>query len=200
MQRQQTQLKYFLAALVVLVLGFGTASHCAAALIHYEVTLTTDSDYTAFGGGLAGDQFYGTFSFDDSLLALGTQSDPASLTYSFDIHGTIFNDTLAQFPTNTLYIDTSGVLLNIEFGFNLPTYESFSIFTAGTYRSWIATDYPAQQRVRGEDFSGIAVTFNQVEDQVPEPGILGLFGFGLLTMGLAVGRRRRKVSGYFTTR
>ena len=52
----------------LLGLAILTITPAPAALVHYELTLTSNAPYTAFGGGSAGDIFTGTFGFDEALL------------------------------------------------------------------------------------------------------------------------------------
>jgi hypothetical protein len=170
-------LKAALAGLILSVSGFASAG-----LINYDVTLTADSDFTAFGGGLTGDEFYGTFSIDDSLVGGGIVFDPgltgSLLFLSFDIGGTIFSDATAINFGNGLRF-AGGPLLDISFELINSNGDSLSIFTAfGGTSEWNAFEASTQSDVNGSTF-GVSVVFTEV----PEPSTLAFFALGI--MGLA---------------
>ncbi len=151
----------------------------SAAIVEYDLTLTTDSNYTAFGGGSAGDQFFGTFSFDDSLAAFPAHTNPV-MSYTFDVGGTIFSDTNSIFVQKWLWF-AGGSLADIQFNITLPSSEVLNIYTAGSFNIWSAQD--AAQTIMGGTGSGRGshVVFTQViEEQVPEPASLPLLAVGLM--------------------
>jgi len=172
-------LKAAIAGLVLSVSCFANAG-----LINYDVILTADSDFTAFGGGLSGDEFYGTFSIDDSLVGGGIVSDPALtgslLFFNLNIAGTIFSDATAVNFNNALRFN-NGPLLDISFDLTNSNGDSLNVFTAfeGTSR-WSAFEASTQGEVSGNTF-GVSVVFNKTS--VPEPSTLAIFALGI--MGLA---------------
>jgi hypothetical protein len=178
-------LKSALAGLILCV-----SSSAYAALINYDVILTADSDFSAFGGGLAGDKFYGTFSIDDSLVGGGIVFDPgltgSLLFLDFNIAGTIFSDITALSFNNGLRF-AGGPLLDISFNLENSNGDILNIFTAfeGT-SNWSAYQASTDSNISGNTF-GVSVVFNKAT--VPEPATLAIFALGI--MGLSFRRMLR---------
>ena len=171
------------------------ASPAPAALVHYELTLTTSAPYTAFGGGAIGDIFTGTFDFDDSWPTvswpphhiLRLLPDAAIVLVDIDINGTRFStatpgathDNALLFPG--LPIDGSA-LLDVFFDITNPNGDRLQVFTSGAEADWIATESGSSPGPK----LPLSVQFTQI--QVPEPSAWALGVLG--TLSLLFHRRR----------
>ncbi|WP_340678896.1 PEP-CTERM sorting domain-containing protein, partial [Paraglaciecola sp.] len=183
-------MKYVKTAVVGLILMFSSLAN--ASLINYDLVLTADSDFTSFGGGFAGDQFFGTFSIDESLVNGVTVYDPnltgSLLFMSIDIGGTIFSDVSTKIYSNGLRF-MGGPLLDISFLLVNDNNDQLSVLTDfGGSSSWWAIEGATGDNSLGGNTFGFSVVFNKsgASTDVPAPATLALFTLGLL--GLAARR------------
>ena len=167
------------------------AGPCSAALVHYELTLTTKAPYTAFGGGAAGDIFTGTFGYDDTLLGqliptpYGMLLSEGSIFLDLGIHGTLFSTSTpgASHNNGLLFPGTpidGDALLDIVFEITNPNGDRLDIKTdpEGDPPFWEAKEGSSSPSM-GSDLP-LSVQFSRI--YVPEPSAWVLSAFGALSL------------------
>ena len=151
--------------------------------VDYNFTVNVTS------GALAGNVENGSFSYDSSsIVADGFNSTSGLLTaFNLTFDGTTYDASTAN--TGLLGFDAAGNLSSFFISSSCdqctfaPGADNFSI-TA------FATDGFVYSTASFDDFGFGDVTYSLAGVSVPEPGALGLFGFGLLLLaGVAVRRR-----------
>ena len=170
------------------------AGPASSALVYYELTLTTDAPYTAFGGGTSGDIFTGTFGFDESLLG-GTgpiwQTELANNDFFLHvgINATEFSTTTpGASPNNGLLFD-GGTLVDVIFDIITPNGDQIEVTTDSVINPfktvWEATQASDSETAKGTTYP-VSVQF--AETSIPEPSswTLGVLG----TLALLLRRRR----------
>lgn len=141
------------------------------------------------GGPLAGNVENGSFSYDSSSVVSGGFNSAYGLLTAFDFtfDGITYNAGSAN--TGLLGFDSSGNLTSffissscISMGCTYPPgTENFTV-TPGTNGFIYSTS-------TFSDYAYGDVTYARAGVAVPEPGAFGLFGFGLLLLGVAARRR-----------
>ncbi|MEO8809737.1 MAG: PEP-CTERM sorting domain-containing protein, partial [Rhodanobacter sp.] len=140
-------------------------------------------------GALAGNVEKGSFSYDSSsIVADGYNSASGLLTaFNFTFDGTTYDASTAN--TGLLGFDAAGKLTS----FDISSSCDQCTFSAGT-DNFSLFQYPtngfAYSTASFDDFGFGNVTYSLAGVAVPEPGALGLFGFGLLLLGGVAVRRR----------
>ena len=173
----------------LLGLAILTITPAPAALVHYELTLTSNAPYTAFGGGSAGDIFTGTFGFDEALLGgSGPAWQPVLSANAFyltvDILGTRFSTTDPGAPLDNALVFGGGALIDVFFNLTNPAGDVLMIATTSVEESWSTTAAAGGTAPGGATFAS-SVEF--AEAPVPEPGTWTLGALGSLLLL----RRRR---------
>jgi hypothetical protein len=172
------------AVLLALALTAAAAVFTPAAMatpITYNFTVNVNN------GPLAGTVENGTFAYDSSSVVPGGFNNATGLLtgLAFTFNGTTYNAGTAN--TGYLAFDGSGALTYFVFGNNC--FAGTCAATPGTNQWWVSPGtggFVYSLPGLGTDNDG-NVTFALVT--VPEPGALGLFGFGLLLLGLGARRR-----------
>ncbi|MEO7051924.1 MAG: PEP-CTERM sorting domain-containing protein [Rhodanobacter sp.] len=140
-------------------------------------------------GALTGNVENGSFSYDSSsIVADGFNSEPGLLTaFKLNFGGTAYDASTAN--TGLLGFDAAGKLTS----FFISSSCGLCTFAPGTDNFTVTafpTDGFAYSTATFDDFGFGDVTYALAGVSVPEPGTLGLFGFGLLLLGGVAVRRR----------
>lgn len=174
------------AACWMLAAAAGAISFAPAA---QATAITYDFTVDVTSGPLTGNVSSGTFSYDSSSITPGGHNLAAGLLTALDFtfNGTTYNAGTAN--TGALEFDASGNLTFFAFGNNCAA--GTCTVTGGTDQ-WFVTPGPSgfiySTPTSNQGFSG-DVTYALSSASVPEPGTLGLFGLGLLLLGVAAWRR-----------
>ena len=168
-----------------------TITPASGALVYYEVRLTTDAPYTAFGGGVAGEVFTGRVWFDDAAPLIDGPPGPADILgrdhilYDFSFHGSTFSRTTTAAPAlDVAFLMLGGAIREILFN-NIvnPAGETMRIRTeSGVESSWTVTE-----AVTGDAFGGATLPSSVEFSPIPEPASWTLGALG----GMLLFRRRR---------
>jgi len=172
------------AVLLTLALTAAAVAFAPAAMatpVNYQFTVDVTS------GPLTGTTDHGTFSYDSSSITPSNYNVAAGLLTALDFtfNGTAWNAGTAN--TAWLEFDGAGNLISFNFGNNCSAGSCTVI--SGTNAWWVSQG-AGGFAYSTPGFNGIGygdVSFALAN--VPEPGSLGLFGFGLLLLGAAVRRR-----------
>ena len=175
-----------LLALLAAVLLAPAAANATS--VKYDFTIT------ATHGPLNGTVSHGTFSCDSSSITPGTENDATNLLTALDFtwNGTTYNAATAN--TGMLAFDAAGQLDAFVFGNSCYSFNCFVqtgldqwfVQSAGSYGFFYSMpDYTY--------FGAGTITYSLATTSVPEPAALGMFGFGMLLIGLFAGLRRRMV-------
>ena len=154
-----------------------------ASPINYDFSVNVTS------GPRSGTVANGSFSYDSSIAANASNVGTGLLTgLNFSFDGKTYDATTAN--TGWMAFDSTGNLTYFLFGSNCSSSGSCSI-TWGTDEWWI---WPGANgflySVPGFIGTGKGnVTYALASVPVPEPSALGLFGFGVLLLGVAAWRR-----------
>lgn len=175
-------------ASVAAAMAFVVAPAVEATPMDYTFTVNVTS------GPLSGVTENGSFSYDSGSVVAGTSIDgPGLLTaFDFNFNGTSYNAGTAN--TGTLKFDSTGNLVSFIFGTDCDV--------RGTcYVPWGSNNWTISS-VFGFGYSipasgvysrGTVNFARAVPASVPEPGSLGLFGVGVLMLGLFARQRRRVI-------
>lgn len=170
------------AALLGLALAAITFAPVAMATpITYNFTVNVNN------GPLAG-TYNGMFSYDSNSIVPGGYNNATGLftALAFTFNGIAYNAGTAN--TGALGFDGSGALTYFVFGNNCVA--GTCVVTPGNYEWWVLPGTGGfVYSVPGSDvdFGNSSVSYALAS--VPEPGSLGLFGFGVLLLGFAARRR-----------
>ena len=153
--------------------------------VDYNFTVNVTS------GALAGNVENGSFSYDSSsIVADGFNSASGLLTaFNLTFDGTTYDASTAN--TGLLGFDAAGKLSS--FFISSSCVLDGCTFAPGTDNFTITafpTDGFAYSTAASADYGFGDVTYSLAGVSVPEPGALGLFGFGLLLLGGVAVRRR----------
>lgn len=182
------RLRSKVAGLLCAVVGMGALVVPAA----QATTITYDFTVHATSGPLAGTDSSGSFSYDSSVVVPGTLVPKMGLLTSlvFTFNGTAYDATTAN--TGWLGFDAAGNLNSFTFG-NACSAGSCGVQTKTNQWYAVKSFFQYATTSVSGGFQG-TVTWSRAGASVPEPGALGLFGFGLLLLAGA-GLRRRLVAG-----
>lgn len=170
-----------LALAAATAIAFVPAAEASPIAYNFTVSVT--------GGALAGNVENGSFSYDSSsVVADGFNSASGLLTaFNFNFDGTAYDASTAN--TGLLGFDSAGNLSS----FFISSSCGQCTFAPGT-DNFTLTAFPmdgfAYSTATFDDFGFGNVTYALAGVAVPEPGALGVFGFGLLMLGGVVARRR----------
>lgn len=174
------------------VLAVATAAALLAPAAH-ATPITYDFTVTNLTGALAGNTYNGTFSFDSSLVQPNQWVIGTGLLSSLNFSFAGIDHTTANTNTGFLEFNDQGGLNGFQFGSNC---DGASCAIGPT--TWIV-DVPGY--APGFQFSDNTLAGNytgQVDFSlassvaaVPEPGALGVFGFGLTLLGMGALIKRR---------
>lgn len=172
-----------------------TITPASAALVYYELTLTTGASYTAFGGGDAGEVFTGLFAFDESLLGSANPVWPYLTNDDFFLEIGINDTTFSTEAPGTVPGQDSvrlrfegGPLLDIYFDIANADGESLYVVTDGANPNfWSAAETGGAPTVGGAPLPS-SVQFTPTT--IPEPSSWALSALGSLIL---LRRRRSKV-------
>ncbi len=139
-------------------------------------------------GPLAGNAENGSFSYDSSsIVPNGFNSASGLLTaFNFNFDGTTYDASTAN--TGLLGFDSAGKLTSFFISSSCP----LCTFAPGTDNFTVAPGSLGflYSTTASTDYGVGDVTYSLAGVSVPEPGTLGLFGFGLLLLGGVAMRRR----------
>ena len=186
--------------LTLLGIGLLAAAPAPAALVCYELRLTTDNAFTAFGGGSAGTEFTGFFGFEEGLLA-STASvfqpglDANDFFFVFSVGSSSFASSEAGTLMNSGLYFEGGEVRDVFFDFTNPDGEQLRVSTiVGVEATWTAKEAEdAEEGEEPEEAGGetvpTSVLFVPVPPHlVPEPTIPAM---GALAAFLLLAPRRR---------
>jgi hypothetical protein len=172
-------------ALAAAAVSFVPAAEATPVNYNFVVNVTS--------GPFTGDFQNGSFSYDSgSVVAGGSNSASGLLTaFNFTFNGTTYDASTAN--TGLLKFDATGKLTSFLISSSCPV----CAFSAGTDNF---TLYPGSlgflySTATSADYGVGDVTYSLAGVSVPEPGTLGLFGFGLMLLGGVAMRRRLPLGG-----
>jgi hypothetical protein len=176
------------------LLGFAllTVNPASGALVYYEVNLTTNAPYTAFGGGAAGEVFTGLVWFDDAVEPDEGPPGPTQILgreqtlYDFSFHGSSFSRTTTAAPDlDVAFLMLGGAIQDILFlSIANPAGDILYISTeSGADSTWSVTEAATGDTVGGASLLPASVQFAPI----PEPAVWSLGALGSLLLL----RRRR---------
>lgn len=163
----------------------------------YRVDLVTDTDYTAFGGGSAGDVFHIFFDFNRAYLPYLGQVNSAWQAQDFDPHtsgwvpdlNTPDPDDYLQFSDlplrgNEFTLMLNGITFNMGNPFNLNcldgSIKGFSTGIFGEVNAVINDTFTITDAFMSDNITGyIGAIVDTAPATVPEPGSLALLLLGL---------------------
>jgi hypothetical protein len=170
-------------ALVAAAAAISFAPAAEATAVNYKFTVNVT------GGPLAGIVQNGSFSYDSgSVVPDGFNSASGLLTaFNFMFNGISY--TAATANTGSLGFDAAGNLSSFFISSSCP----LCTFAPGT-DNFTLTDSPTDGFIYStstfNDYAYGDLSFALAGVRVPEPGTMGLFGFGLLLLGGVAARRR----------
>lgn len=173
--------KVAVLALAAAAISFVPAAQATPVNYNFTVDVTT--------GPLAGSVENGSFSYDsNSVVPDGFNSASGLLTaFNFMFNGMTYDAGTAN--TGLLGFDSSGSLSSFFISSSCP----LCAFAPGT-DNFTLTESPTDGFVYStatfDSYAYGDVTYALAGVAVPEPGALGLFGFGLLLLGGVAARRR----------
>lgn len=178
------------SACFALLAAMGIAAFTPAAWATPVAYAFTVSD---FSGPLAGNTYHGTFAYDSGSVVAGGSAHGVDLLTALDFtfNGVTYDAGMAN--TGWLGWDATGKLDWFSFGTDCDAFGcGVDIDTDPDHRTWfMGDDLFAYGKTRDQVPGNIGrqVRFAPADVSVPEPGALGLFGFGLLLVGTAGIRR-----------
>ncbi len=171
-------------ALAAAVAAISYVPAAQAAPVNYNFAVNVTS------GPLINKVENGSFSYDSSIAVPGSFDSAFGLltAFNFTFNGITYNANTAN--TGLLGFDAAGQLTSfdissscISLGCTFPSgTDNFSLFAGPAGFTYSTATF--------NDFGTGDVTFALAGVSVPEPGALGLFGFGLLLLGGVAVRRR----------
>ncbi len=172
-----------LAFLAIAAAAISFVPAAEATPVNYNFTVNVTS------GALAGNVENGSFSYDSSSIVFDGFNSASGLLTAFNLNfnGTAYDASTAN--TGLLGFDAAGKLSS----FFISSGCEQCTFAPGTDNFTLTafpTDGFAYSTATFDDFGTGNVTYSLAGVSVPEPGALGLFGFGLLMLGGAAVRRR----------
>lgn len=138
---------------------------------------------------LKGSTVNGSFSYDSSSIIAGANNKAVDLLTALDFtfNGITYNAATAN--TGRLTFDSSGTLTDFLFGTNCTAGNCTLVRTDSFLVS--STRFKVFARTPGNAAGTGTTIYSLAPVSVPEPGTLGLFGLGVLMLGLFAGTRRR---------
>ena len=172
--------KFAFLALAAAAIAFVPAAE--ASPVNYNFTVNVTS------GALAGTVENGSFSYDSSSIVAGGFNSASGLLTAFNLtfNGTAYDASTAN--TGALGFDSAGGLSSFFISSSCPQ----CAFAPGTDNFTVLPGSLGflYSTATSSDYGVGDVTYSLAGVSVPEPGALGLFGFGLLLLGGVVLRRR----------
>lgn len=175
---------FVIFAVAAAALSFSPVTQATPVKYDFSVNVTQSNSLV-----LKGSTTNGNFSYDSNSVVVGGNNKATNLFTAFDFtfNGITYDATTAN--TGLLKFDSSGNLASFLFGSNctagrctLLRSDSFLV-SSEEFKFFART--PGNAAGTGNTIFALAPV------SVPEPGTLGLFGLGVLMLGLFAGTRRR---------
>ncbi|MGH8161333.1 MAG: PEP-CTERM sorting domain-containing protein [Gammaproteobacteria bacterium] len=172
-------------ALVAAVATLAFAPSAQATPVNYDFTVNVTS------GPLSGAAEHGSFAYDSSSITPSSRNNAAGLLTMLDFTFNGITYTAATANTGWLEFNAGSDLISFAFGTDCAS--GNCVVNQSTDEWWAVPGHFSYSTSTFDGFGSGNVTFALAPVGVPEPGTLGLFGFGSLALGVAGWRRRRLV-------
>lgn len=171
----------FVLAAAAAAISFAPAAEATPVTHDFAVHVTS--------GPLAGSVENGSFSYDSSSITPGGFNSASGLLTAFDFTFDGITYDAGSANTGLLGFDAAGDLTS--FFISSSCISLGCTFSAGTENFTVTPGMNGfvYSTSSFQNYGFGDVTFAPVRASVPEPGTLGLFGFGLLLLGAAARRR-----------
>lgn len=176
--------KFAFLALAAAGISFVPAAQASPVIYNFAVNITS--------GSLAGGVENGSFSYDSSIASpYGFDTNSGELNaFNFTFNGKTYDASTAN--TGLLGFDADGNLSS----FFISSSCDQCTFAGGTDNFTLFPGMNGFVYSTANDYFGTGdVTYSLAGVAVPEPGVLGVFSFGLLLLGGIAARRRLAFGG-----
>ncbi len=160
--------------------------------VHYDFSVQINA------GALGGTTALGSFSYDSSSIVPGGSNSAAGLltALEFTLNGITYDADTAN--TGVLTFNALGELTQFSIGNHCPATGGNCSLISLPSNSWfmrpnafVYTSFDPETNHSSAGIGTVSYWLAPPQVSVPEPGTLGLFGFGALLMGVFAGLRRR---------